>query len=78
MERLYANRSVSGGFDPPDQPDHPFWRDEWIPFLSDRDGWAGKFVDVRDGRVGRWFVGSPRSRASTNRWPGISTPWRRR
>ncbi|WP_234333427.1 SMI1/KNR4 family protein [Streptomyces lavendulae] len=59
IERLYANRSVSGGFDPPDQPDYPFWRNEWIPFLSDEDGWMGKFVDVRDGRVGRWFVGEP-------------------
>ncbi|MET9105361.1 SMI1/KNR4 family protein [Streptomyces zhihengii] len=57
MERLYANRSRPGGFDPPDQPDDPFWRNEWIPFLSDQDAWAGKFVDVRDGRVGRWFVG---------------------
>ncbi|MFJ3906807.1 SMI1/KNR4 family protein [Streptomyces sp. NPDC090025] len=59
MERLYANRATSVGFDPPDQPDDPFWRNEWIPFLSDRDGWSGKFVDVRDGRVGSWFVGGP-------------------
>ncbi len=57
MERLYANRSRPGGFDPPDQPDNPFWRNEWIPFLSDQDGWMGKFIDVRDGRVGKWFVG---------------------
>ncbi|MFB7512691.1 SMI1/KNR4 family protein [Streptomyces sp. NPDC056144] len=57
MERLYANRRTTGGFDPPDQPDSPFWRNEWIPFLSDQDGWSGKFVDIRDGRVGRWFVG---------------------
>ncbi|WP_229840064.1 SMI1/KNR4 family protein [Streptomyces roseolilacinus] len=57
MEGLYANRFVPGGFDPPDRPDDPFWRNEWIPFLSDQDGWAGKFVDVRDGRVGRWSVG---------------------
>ncbi|MEU6767851.1 SMI1/KNR4 family protein [Streptomyces sp. NPDC046853] len=57
MEQLYANRSMPGGFDPPDRPDNPFWRNEWIPFLSDQDGWAGKFIDVRDGRIGRWFVG---------------------
>ncbi|MEU6345380.1 SMI1/KNR4 family protein [Streptomyces sp. NPDC046977] len=57
MGRLYANRSTLGGFDPPDQPDNPFWRNEWIPFLSDQDAWTGKFIDVRDGRVGRWFVG---------------------
>ncbi|MER7708440.1 SMI1/KNR4 family protein [Kitasatospora sp. NPDC097605] len=57
MERLYANRSTSCGFDPPDQPDYPFWRNKWIPFLSDQDGWRGKFIDVRDGRVGNWFVG---------------------
>ncbi|MGX1494694.1 SMI1/KNR4 family protein [Streptomyces tendae] len=57
MEGLYANRWRSEGFDPPDGPDHPFWRNEWIPFQSDQDGWTGKFVDVRDGRVGSWFVG---------------------
>ncbi|MFF4611073.1 SMI1/KNR4 family protein [Streptomyces albidoflavus] len=56
MEKLYANRSRPGGFDPPDRPDNPFWRNDWVPFLSDRDGWAGKFIDVRDGRVGRWRV----------------------
>ncbi|MFD3742591.1 MULTISPECIES: hypothetical protein [unclassified Streptomyces] len=44
MEKLYANRFMPGG-------------SEWIPFLSDRDGWTGKFIDVRDGRIGRWFVG---------------------
>jgi len=57
MENLYVNRSRPGGFDPPDQPDNPFWRNEWIPFLSDQDGWMGKFIDTRDGRIGRWFVG---------------------
>lgn len=57
MERLYTNRSRPGGFDPPDQPDNPFWRNEWIPFLSDQDGWTGRFIDVRDGRIGKWFVG---------------------
>ncbi|MFE2626430.1 SMI1/KNR4 family protein [Streptomyces sp. NPDC001651] len=57
MERLYANHSRPEGFDPPDEPDSPFWRNEWIPFFSDQDGWHGLFVDVRDGRVGSWFVG---------------------
>ncbi|MES5824733.1 SMI1/KNR4 family protein [Streptomyces sp. RG80] len=59
MEKLYANHFMPGGFDPPDQPDNPFWRNEWIPFLSDQDGWTGKFIDARDGRVGRWVVGEP-------------------
>ncbi|MFD6797144.1 SMI1/KNR4 family protein, partial [Streptomyces cyaneofuscatus] len=57
MERLYANHATPAGINPPDQPDHPFWRNEWIPFLSDQDGWAGHFVDARDGRVGSWRVG---------------------
>ncbi|GGP56722.1 hypothetical protein GCM10010287_03000 [Streptomyces variabilis] len=57
MERLYANRHSPAGFDPPDQPDAPFWRSEWIPFLSDQDGWTGRFVDARDGRGRRrWKV----------------------
>lgn len=59
MEQLYANRCMPGGFDPPDRRDNPFWRNEWIPFLSDQDGWTGRFVDARDGHVGRWFVGEP-------------------
>ncbi|GAA2474666.1 hypothetical protein GCM10010406_08430 [Streptomyces thermolineatus] len=57
MEKLYANHSAPGGVNPSNQPDNPFWRNEWIPFLSDQDGWTGKFIDVRDGRIGRWFVG---------------------
>ncbi|MFF9340191.1 MULTISPECIES: hypothetical protein [unclassified Streptomyces] len=57
MERLYAKRSMPGGFDPPDQPDNPFWSNGWISFLSDQDGWTGKFIAVRDGHVGSWFVG---------------------
>ncbi|MEV0528670.1 SMI1/KNR4 family protein [Streptomyces sp. NPDC050439] len=57
MEQLYANRSLPGGINPPGQLDNPFWRNEWIPFLTDQDGWAGKFIDVRDGRIGRWCVG---------------------
>ncbi|WP_327370326.1 SMI1/KNR4 family protein [Streptomyces sp. NBC_01217] len=48
MEKLYANHPMAGSGD---------WHREWIPFLSDQDGWAGKFIDVRDGRIGRWFVG---------------------
>ncbi|MER7948570.1 SMI1/KNR4 family protein [Streptomyces sp. NPDC096079] len=50
MEKLYANHPLSGGDE---------WRKEWIPFQSDRDGWMGQFIDARDGRIGRWFVGAP-------------------
>ncbi|MER7908564.1 SMI1/KNR4 family protein [Streptomyces sp. NPDC096068] len=50
MEKLHANHPLSGGSE---------WREEWIPFVSDQDGWAGRFIDARDGRVGRWFVGEP-------------------
>ncbi|MGW5400125.1 SMI1/KNR4 family protein [Streptomyces sp. NPDC003952] len=50
MERLYVNHPLSGGSE---------WREEWIPFQSDRDGWMGQFIDARDGRLGRWFVGEP-------------------
>ncbi|WP_327121839.1 SMI1/KNR4 family protein [Streptomyces sp. NBC_01341] len=57
MEQLYGNHAMPGGINPPDQRENPFWRNEWVPFLSDQDGWAGNFVDVRDGRVGSWRVG---------------------
>ncbi|WP_282577429.1 SMI1/KNR4 family protein [Streptomyces lichenis] len=50
MEKLYANHPLSGGGE---------WREEWIPFQSDRDGWMGQFIDARDGRIGRWFMGAP-------------------
>lgn len=69
IERLYANHFSTSGFNPPDQPDDPFWRNEWIPFLSDQDGWAGKFVDVRDGRVGSWFVGEI---TTTGEYPSLA------
>ncbi|TLQ46366.1 SMI1/KNR4 family protein [Streptomyces sp. HUAS MG47] len=37
---------------------HPMpWRAEWIPIVSDQDSWTGLFLDARDGRIGKWFVG---------------------
>ncbi|MFJ3979363.1 SMI1/KNR4 family protein [Streptomyces sp. NPDC090021] len=48
LEKLYANHPLSGGSE---------GREEWIPFVSDQDSWAGQFIDARDGRIGRWFVG---------------------
>ncbi|MEU9576959.1 SMI1/KNR4 family protein [Streptomyces chilikensis] len=69
IEKLYAMRRVPGGIDPQEDPDNPFWRNEWIPFLSDQDGWTGKFVDVRDGRVGKWFVGEI---TTTGEYPSLA------
>ncbi|MFG2978244.1 hypothetical protein ACGFYY_35325 [Streptomyces sp. NPDC048331] len=46
MEKLYANHPLSGRGD---------WREEWIPFPSDRDGWMGT-VHRREGRTYRHMV----------------------
>ncbi|GAA1431216.1 hypothetical protein GCM10009601_49870 [Streptomyces thermospinosisporus] len=69
MEKLYANHPMSGGGD---------WNEAWVPFLSDQDGWTGRFIDVRDGRVGRWFVGeTPTAGEYVCHSPTISTLWPR-
>ncbi|OKK12473.1 hypothetical protein AMK33_06195 [Streptomyces sp. CB02400] len=57
IEKLYANRPLPDGID------------EWIPFLSDQDGWSGKFIDARDGRVGSWFVGEI---TTTGEYPSLA------
>lgn len=77
MENLRANRSGPGGFDPPDQPDNLFWRNEWIPFLSDQDGWTAGRENSSTRGTGVSAAGSwvrSRSWASTNHWTAISTP----
>ncbi|MFH9614019.1 SMI1/KNR4 family protein [Streptomyces pratensis] len=77
MESLYSARSRIGGFDPPDRPDNPFWRNEWIPFLSDQDGWTGKSSTHGTGVSAGGSWARSRSRASTNHWLTISIPWQR-
>ena len=69
MEKLHANHAMPGGINPPDQPDSPFWRNEWVPFVSDQDGWVGLFVDGRDGSVGRWCVGDI---STTGTYPSLA------
>ena len=57
IEKLHANRPLPEGVD------------EWIPFLSDQDGWSGRFVDARDGSVGSRFVGEA---TTTGEYPSLA------
>lgn len=58
IERVYLHQMGTEVMEPSDDPDYPNWRQEWIPFMSEGDGFYGQFVDARDGRVGRWSEGS--------------------
>ncbi|MZD07344.1 hypothetical protein GTW43_19990, partial [Streptomyces sp. SID5785] len=37
--------------------DAPSWRREWVPFVAERDGFSGRFVNARTGTVGSWCEG---------------------
>lgn len=78
MEKLYANRSTSCGFDP--RTSRTTRSGVTSGSRSCRTGTAGWESSSMRGTgasaAGSWVA--PRLRASTNRWPSISTPWRRR
>ncbi|MFK0223908.1 SMI1/KNR4 family protein [Streptomyces vinaceus] len=41
----------------PSNPECPAWRADWLPIVSESDGFFGKFLDVRDGSIGSWSEG---------------------
>ncbi|MFF0751859.1 histone-like nucleoid-structuring protein Lsr2 [Streptomyces sp. NPDC004267] len=47
--------------EPSGDTDYPSWRREWVPIVSERDGFYGTFVNTSTGTVGSWCEGaSPR------------------
>lgn len=58
VERVYHHRMAMEEAAPSGDPDHPSWRREWVPIVSERDGTHGKFVNTATGTVGSWSEGS--------------------
>ncbi|MFF3699465.1 histone-like nucleoid-structuring protein Lsr2 [Streptomyces sp. NPDC002221] len=57
IERVYLHKMGIEQIAPSGDPDCPSWRREWVPIVSDRDGFSGKFVNTRTGTVGAWSEG---------------------
>ncbi|MFJ6462974.1 SMI1/KNR4 family protein [Streptomyces sp. NPDC091387] len=57
MERTYAFKMEIERDDPSDDPEFPFWHEQWIPVVSDEDSCYGKFLDARSGRIGSFGDG---------------------
>ncbi|WP_318218931.1 histone-like nucleoid-structuring protein Lsr2 [Streptomyces sp. SCL15-6] len=57
IERVYLHKMAMEEMAPSGDPDCPSWRREWVPIVSERDGFYGKFVDTSTGTVGSWSEG---------------------
>ncbi|MET8402193.1 SMI1/KNR4 family protein [Streptomyces sp900116325] len=57
MERTYHFKMEIERDDPSDDPEFPFWHEQWIPIISDDDSCYGKFLDVRSGQIGSFGDG---------------------
>lgn len=57
MERTYHFKMEIERDDPSDDPEFPFWHEQWIPIISDDDACYGKFLDVRSGQIGSFGDG---------------------
>jgi len=57
MERTYHFKMEIERDDPSDDPEFPFWHEQWIPIVSDDDACYGKFLDVRSGQIGSFGDG---------------------
>ncbi|MGC0385635.1 hypothetical protein RKD33_005852 [Streptomyces sp. SAI-129] len=58
VERVYLHKLAMEDTEPSGDTDYPFWRREWVPIVSERDGVYGKFVNASTGTVGSWSEGS--------------------
>ncbi|MFE2021853.1 SMI1/KNR4 family protein [Streptomyces sp. NPDC059499] len=57
MERTYHFKMEIERDDPSDDPEFPFWHEQWIPIISDDDACYGRFLDVRSGQIGSFGDG---------------------
>ncbi|MDH6229279.1 cell wall assembly regulator SMI1 [Streptomyces sp. MJP52] len=58
LERVYLHKMATEESAPSGGTDHPSWRREWVPIVSERDGVHGTFVSTSTGTVGSWREGS--------------------
>jgi cell wall assembly regulator SMI1 len=54
IQRVYLSRVGLEEMEPSADPDHPFWRREWVPIAAERDGLYGTFLDTLSGTIGSW------------------------
>ncbi|MFF5900205.1 histone-like nucleoid-structuring protein Lsr2 [Streptomyces argenteolus] len=54
IQRVYLSRMGLEEREPSADPDHPFWRREWVPIAAERDGLYGTFLDTLTGTIGTW------------------------
>jgi cell wall assembly regulator SMI1 len=54
IQRVYLSRMGLEEMEPSADPDHPFWRREWVPIAAERDGLYGTFLDTLSGTIGSW------------------------
>ncbi len=54
IQRVYLSRMGLEEMQPSADPDHPFWRREWVPIAAERDGLYGTFLDTLNGTIGTW------------------------
>lgn len=54
IQRVYHSQVASEEMQPSADPDHPFWRREWVPIAAERDGLYGTFLDTLNGTIGTW------------------------
>jgi cell wall assembly regulator SMI1 len=54
IQRVYLSRMGLEEMEPSADPDHPFWRLEWVPIAAERDGLYGTFLDTLSGTIGSW------------------------
>jgi len=54
IQRVYLSRMGLEEMQPSADPDHPFWRREWVPIAAECDGLYGTFLDTLSGTVGTW------------------------
>ncbi|MEU4115619.1 histone-like nucleoid-structuring protein Lsr2 [Kitasatospora sp. NPDC028055] len=54
IQRVYLRQLAMERMEPSEDPDHPLWRQEWLPIAADRDGLYGTFLDTANGTIGTW------------------------
>ncbi|MEU8541995.1 histone-like nucleoid-structuring protein Lsr2 [Streptomyces sp. NPDC048717] len=69
IERVYLHMVNTAERAPSGDPDHPFWRREWIPISAEADGFHWRFLDTRTGSLGSWAEGSS---PVENTYPSLS------
>ncbi|MFF6999746.1 histone-like nucleoid-structuring protein Lsr2 [Streptomyces sp. NPDC008313] len=69
IERVYFHKMAMEEMLPSGGTDCPSWRREWVPIVSERDGFHGKFVNTNTGTVGAW---SEQSSPEDNEYASLS------